>query len=204
MHHLVMSKSKCSLAFVLAAALTVPLQAQRVPQAIAPVACAEADSIIGPSTRQQKAQRLFGGYSRKDDRSSVRTRSMRPGGQGIETAIHWKGQPDATTPITFMDVFVPTEVAHRLGRTDTIALIVDDTLTILLGPSLDYTWSSPWLPSRIPVFIALRAERLAILAQASKAAVMVGGLRVAATEQELASMNALYRVVLCKPRLREV
>lgn len=59
------------------------------------------------------------------------------------------------------------------------------------------------MPPAVPFLVPLSHEALAGLAKARKAVVAWGNQRMRASDDELASFNALLRTLICGPQLPE-
>ncbi len=169
-----------------------------------PTTCQLADSLLGPPTASQRRTHLLGWYSRSVDRSVVRTDNAPLVSSGIGASLSWAGRADGMPSSAQLEPSVPAAIlVTPIDVTDTLWLLLDDTLRIALGGLRAPTLQGERLPPFAPVLAPLSRSNLLALGRASAATASFRDIRITAKSSGLAALNAIVRVALCGAVLPE-
>lgn len=159
--------------------------------------CAVADSVVGsPTDRQRRAPIRRGRGS--DGREFVRTGTSRLSTSGLMVWVWWTPDLGADDARGQLEVRVPTRLLLREGiERDTVFIEIDEWMKAPLGVPTPPILQGSHVPQSLPMSVALDMVDVGLLARATQASVRYAGRTFRFSATDLASVNALYRVVRC-------
>jgi hypothetical protein len=159
--------------------------------------CTAADTTLGsPTAAQQRAPLLSFITSR--GLHFVRTGTRRQNSSGLAIHATWPKDSTARYAAVQLDAMMPTRALSQAGiERDTLTISIDDGLPRALGVPTPASVISERVPDRIPVSARLYESDLRDVALARSVVVRYAGRTMRFSRSDLASSNALYRVMLC-------
>ena len=176
----------CSLAATLAvAAQDTALQ----------IACAAADSAIGPVTRAQARAQVLSWTAPRGERIA-RTGTRNASRSGLAISAWWDtlGAPGTVQ----LEMLLPTaEVVRHQSLGDSIFIRWDEAPEVALGPPTVARVEGAYTPPRLPVSVPLAVEDVGAVGQATSARVRYGSLELTFDAADRNAATRLFRALLC-------